>query len=286
MMSMLQTELERMGCRFDRIEPIRSKDGVHVARVYTGSGTAVLKAFEKPEYRREIENYRILRSLGIRTLQIYAETDCALLMEDAAASPVLRLGAENDLAAPALAVRIAEWYRELHEKGRAWVAQNGQHLYDETDCITPENLALVREKTDTAGLPVWREIDRRFDRLQGIIASLPRTLTYNDFYWTNLIAARDGSFAFMYDYNLLGKGYVYGDVRNVISSMQDQAADAFLRAYGPTDPLERAADDVVGTLSTLVTACARPVFPKWAQGCLDALHSDLPMHLQRLFELA
>jgi len=62
---MFGRELETMRVRFDRIEPIRSKDGVHVARVFMGKGSAVIKVFEKEEYRREIENYRILRSLGV-----------------------------------------------------------------------------------------------------------------------------------------------------------------------------------------------------------------------------
>ena len=37
-----------------------------------------------------------------------------------------------------------------------------------------------------------------------------RTLTYNDFYYTNMMVAKDKSSALMFDYNLLGKGYVYG----------------------------------------------------------------------------
>lgn len=278
-----QTELERMGRSFSRIEPIRSKDGVHVARVFSGAGTAVLKAFEKAEYRREIENYRILRSLGIRTLQIYAETDCALLMEDADASPVLRLGVESDHADPVLAEKLAAWYRDLHEKGRCYAAQNGQDLYDENDCITAENLALVREKTGTAGLPVWREIDMHLDDILRAISSLPRTLTYNDFYYTNLIAARDRSFAFMYDYNFLGKGHAFGDVRSVISSLQGRAADAFLAAYGPVDPAEEAVDAAANVLTTLISACRRPSFPKWAEGSLASLRGDLAAKLRRLY---
>lgn len=278
-----QTELERMGHSFSRIEPIRSKDGVHVARVYSGAETAVLKAFERNEYRREIENYRILRLLGVRTLQIYAQTDSAILMEDADASPVLRLGAESDHADPVLAEKLAAWYRDLHAKGRGYVAEYGRDLYDETDCITPENLALVREKTGSAGLPVWREIDAHLDDILRAVRSLPRTLAYNDFYYTNLIAARNRSFAFMYDYNLLGKGYAYGDVRNVISSLQGEATKAFLAAYGPTDPFEEVVDGVVCTLTTLISACARPVFPKWAEESLAELQGDFPEKLRRLY---
>ena len=125
---MLQKELARMGLQADSIDRIRTKDGVHVARVYMGGQTAVLKAFETPEYRREIANYAVLRSLGIRTLRILAETDAAFLLEDAEASPVLRLGVPQDMQKPALAEQLAAWYRLLHACGRARVAD---------DCVGP-----------------------------------------------------------------------------------------------------------------------------------------------------
>jgi len=281
---MLKTELEKMRVCFDRIEPIRSKDGVHVARVFCGKSTAVLKAFEKQEYRREVENYRILRSLGVQTLQILAETDAAILMEDVDASPVLRLGAENDHADPVLAQRLAQWYLALHERGSAYVQEHGAQMYDETDCITAENLALVRDKTGTGSLPVWKEIDSRLDDILQAVHALARTLTYNDFYYTNLIAARDKSFAFMYDYNLLGKGYVLSDVRNVTASLQGDAAAAFEEAYGAIDPAQEAVDAVACTLSTLVMACFRPVFPKWAASSVDRLSCGLSDDLRRLLE--
>jgi len=279
---MFGRELETMRVRFDRIEPIRSKDGVHVARVFMGKGSAVIKVFEKEEYRREIENYRILRSLGVKTLAVLAETESALLMEDADASPVLRLGVESDHADPVLAEKLAGWYRSLHEKGRAYVEAHGAKMYDECDCITPENLAMVREKTGTWEMPIWREIDARLDGILHAIRSLPRTLTYNDFYYTNLIAARDRSFAFMYDYNLLGKGLVYSDVQNVVSSLRGEAVGAFLEAYGPTDPAEEAVNAVASPLVTLVMACQRPTFPKWAEGSLDELRTGLHESIRNL----
>ncbi|MDO4740237.1 MAG: phosphotransferase [Eubacteriales bacterium] len=279
---MLNALLEQMHYPFERIEPIRSKDGVHVARVFSGTRTAVLKYFEKAEYRREIENYRILRSLGVRTLEIIAQTDSALLMEDIAASPFLRLGVESDHADPVLAEKLALWYRALHEQGAPYVAAHGARLYDETDCLTPENLALVREATGTGSLPVWRELEAGLDALLRVVRALPRTLTYNDFYYTNLIAARDRSFAFMYDYNLLGKGYVFSDLRNVTSSLQGAAVSAFLEAYGPFDPAQEAVDSVACTLTTLISACQRPSFPKWAEGSLAELRGGLREKLRRL----
>lgn len=277
---MLQKELAGMGLCADSIDLIRTKDGVHVARVHTGGQTAVLKAFETPEYRREIANYAVLRSLGIRTLRVLAETDAAILLEDADASPVLRLGVPEDMQNPALAEKLAGWYRDLHTLDRAWVTTHGDGLYDENDLITPENLALVRARTGP--LPVWKEMDARMDALLSTLRALPRTLTYNDFAYTNLIAARDGSFAFAYDYNLLGKGYAYADVRNVCSALSPAARQAFCQAYGPVDPTEQAVDAVADTLVTLIAACRRPSFPAWARASLQDLRNGFAEKLRRL----
>ena len=88
----------------------------------------------------------------------------------------------------------------------------------------------------------------------------------------------------MFAFNLLGKGYVYGDVRNVLSSFSQQAGAAFLEAYGAVDPLEQALDDVVSVVTSLVVACQREPFPRWAQGLLQELKTAMPdkiVNLQR-----
>jgi hypothetical protein len=81
--------------------------------------------------------------------------------------------------------------------------------------------------------------------------SLSRTLTYNDFYYTNLAVRKDGTAALMFDYNLLGKGYVYSDIRNVCSSLGDEAQAAFLAEYGEVDRCEITIDDVVSPIAAL-----------------------------------
>jgi len=51
----------------------------------------------------------------------------------------------------------------------------------------------------------------RYSKLREILD----TLTYNDFYWSNFIVRKDRQAALMFDYNLLGRGYRYSDMRNV-----------------------------------------------------------------------
>lgn len=98
-----------------------------------------------------------------------------------------------------------------------------------------------------------------------------RIVTYNDFYYTNMVVAKDKSSVLMFDYNLLGKGYAYTDVRNVLSSLAEEAGKAFLDEYGEFDPVEKALDDVVSVVVTLYLACLRDEFPWWAQELLDEI---------------
>ena len=152
--------------------------------------------------------------------------------------------------------------------------ENIAELYDETDFITKENIEFIKEKTGTQNLPVWKLINDNFDIIVSKIKSLPRVLTYNDFYYTNLIVTKDKTSAFMFDYNLLGKGYVYSDIRNVCYSLGDCAEKAFLENYGEFDKSEIIVDDVASVLVTLYHACQRKIFPDWANATLNELKTD------------
>lgn len=278
-----RAELTRMGIAYTQLEPMREKDGVLLARVRGGDGgPSVLKCFAKAEYRREIANYRLLQDLGIRTLRILAETETALLLEDVAESETLRLGVDADLRDPMVAVELAAWYRSLHRAGEAYLAETGVVLYDETDVLTAPNLREIARVTGTEELPVWALVFGRLDEILARVAALPRTLTYNDFYFTNLIVAQDRSAAFMYDHNLLGKGYAYSDLRNVCSSLGEDTGAAFLEAYGPFDRAEIAVDDVVSVLVSLHFACQQPAFPSWADDELALLRDGFHARVEAL----
>lgn len=78
---------------------------------------------------------------------------------------------------------------------------------------------------------------------------------------------------------------MYGDIRNVCSSLGSKAKAAFLSAYGEFDEYEKIVDDVVSTLITLYFACQRDKFPAWANGCLEALQNgELLAAAEKLLE--
>lgn len=274
MMDMLHKVFQQLELMPSTCELIRSKAGVSVFRLEASGEKLILKMFENPEDRREIENYRLLGDLRIPTLPMRRYTEEALLLPDVTASEEYRLGTETDLQDVQVAEAIAKWYRRLHDTGRQYLTRNSVSLYDETDVITVENMVRAAEVTDTIDNPLWNVVKDNFDDMKKKIAKLPRTLTYNDFYWDNLIVSKDKTEAFMFDYNLMGMGMAYGDVRNVISSMGKEAAKAFCDAYG-VDGLdeEKLADDFLAHMVTLCAGSQREVFPAWAGESLEKLKS-------------
>lgn len=263
----LKQELKKFNVSFRNITIMQNKDGVIVARVQANAKSYIIKYFQKDEYKREIKNYKILKSLSIPTINLLGCTDSSVLMEDILQSDTFRLGAKEDLNDVVVASQIAEWYKLLHTSSKNFDTE----IYDETDLITRENIEFIKKKTDTQSLIIWKLIDDNFDIIISKIKALPRVLTYNDFYYTNLIVAKDKSSAFMFDYNLLGKGYVYSDIRNVCSSLGENAKKAFIETYGEFDKSEIIVDDVASVLVTLYYACQRETFPSWADYAVKEL---------------
>lgn len=282
-MSFHLTELQKLLPRWDGCDIIQQKDGVTVARVRCDRDTVILKAFEKTEYRREIENYALLNSLHIATPRIIAQTDRALLMEDLQQSPRWRLGTHADMSDIHTAQNLARWYRALHDNGAAYDCAHRQRLYDESDYFTRKNLENVLLRSGTSDSPAARLLISHFDDISAMVLALPRTLTYNDFYYTNFAVARDNSAAMMYDYNLLGKGYRYNDVGNVLASLSPAAGEAFLAEYGEIDPREKLLHNVISLPITLHLAYGRDIFPGWAKAALAEMQSEA--YLQRVEEV-
>lgn len=214
-MSIIYDELNKLSIACDSFSILQDKDGVTVARIVSDEKTYVLKCFQKDEHKRELENYRLLASVGISTIQVIASTDSALLLEDIERSSTYRLGIEEDMSDLAVARRIAVWYKQLHSQGYSYVCQHGESMYDEADFFTIENIACIKEKTETQDAPAWVFLEQNYAAINDLLRKARRTLTYNDFYYTNMVVAKDKSSALMFDYNLLGKGYAYADVRNV-----------------------------------------------------------------------
>lgn len=272
-MSIIHDELNKLGIVCNTFSLLQDKDGIIVARIASREKSHILKCFKKDEHKRELDNYRLLASLNIPTIRVIASTDSALLLEDIEFSSFYRLGVQEDMSDPDVARQIAVWYKLLHSHGYGYICQHGESMYDEADFFTLENIAFIKEKTETQSAPAWGLLEQHYYTINNQLCNARRTLTYNDFYYTNMVVAKDNSSALMFDYNLLGKGYAYTDVRNVLSSLSGEAGKAFLDEYGVFEPMEKALDDVVSVVVTLHQACLRGKVPWWAQSLLDEINT-------------
>lgn len=280
-----KSELKKLGIKADSFEKIREKDGISLQRIKIGEKSFVFKYFENEEFRREIGIYEMLGVLGIETIKIFAMTEKSVLMEDISASDTLRLGKEEDMSDPDIAKALAKWYKHLHFAGYGYIDENGGDFYCENSVITKENLCFIKMRTKTEELPVWKMIEDNFEKIKSIIESVNYTFNYNDFYYTNLAVARDKSKAFMFDYNLFGKGSAVSDIDNVCWSLSKEAAEVFKSEYGSISERERVIEDVAKVLSSLFFACEREEFPEWGNEILGQLKNGFEEKITAMLAL-
>ena len=248
-----------------KIKEIRNKDGVFLFRIIDNKNTYVLKYFLKDEYKREITNYKLLKKLGIKTIRDYGYTDNAILLEDLESNKKYRLGIDEDLKDKEVAKALAAWYIELHNKGVNFTKDNKNIFYSEVDQIDIKNIKFIRLKSNTMDNTVWDLILNNFEIIKEKIYSLEQTLNYNDFYWTNLVVIKDKSEAFMFDYNFLGVGFRYSDIRNVRLSLSKEAGDVFIKEYGDINTKEEIIDNFTAIIITLIFSYKKEVFPSWGK---------------------
>lgn len=276
-----QEELRFYGLTSKDARLIRSKEGVIVARVPWDNGTAVLKCFENTAFRREIQNYDILQSCGIPTITVLGKSDRSILLEDIDSSDTYRLGMEQDLNDPSVIKAIAKWYKTLHTNGRPYVQQYGTGMYEEWDCFTIENIEAIRDRFELADSEGLKDIMDHYGELRKRIDAAPRTLAYNDFYYTNLVVKKDASEAMMFDYNLLGKGNTATDLRNVIYWFSEENKNLFFSVYGEVEDRLLLLDRICAPVVSLYFAMSRDVFPTWAKEAIDEL-DEIPKLIAEL----
>ena len=253
---------------------INAKSGVHVYKcVYDGT-PAVVKYFENEGDRREILNYKILARHNIPTIIPLVLGTASLLMEDISVSEHWRLGIAEDLQDIDVAKSLARWYFTFHENGTA--VPELDTLYFEYDSINEKNLNKLIQKFPEAA-ELFQFVLIRLEKFRKLIYQPSFTLTYNDFYWTNLAVRKDKQAAMMFDYNLLGRGYRFSDLRNVSWSMPGDARMAFTDEYNrlyfdkhghsrtEAEQAERISNVAAPLFALIVAFLERESFPSWAE---------------------
>ena len=257
-----QTYLQKMKIEGE-IELIRKKDGISLFQVCRTQAKYVLKIFENLEFTREIDNYHLLHEFGIPTIPLIASSEDAILLEDLNVSPNLRLASEVDLASLQIATCLAVWYQNLHAIDLDALKLRGLKFYSELDYFSLANINELISFLGSKTPPTIVEIKNHFSEISQKLLLTRKCLTYNDFYYTNMAVARDGSYALMFDYNLLGVGFAAMDLNNVTSSLSEEAGRAFLEAYGQIDSMETRLNEIVSPIIGLVMGMNRKSLPKW-----------------------
>ena len=172
---------------------------------------------------------------------------------------------------------VARWYRYFHEKGSA-LAESGSgpppFLKREEDLLDRASIESAGRALGLSRLDSWRLAAGHIDLLKLILSNFGTTLNYNDFHWTNLALSRNsgtGMEAMVFDYDLLGIGTRYSDVRNAVGSLSGEAITGFQEVYGSVDPGEMTLDRPLATLYALVSAARMATFPKWAEESRQAV---------------
>jgi hypothetical protein len=278
--------------RIERIDLIHRKHGDRLYRVRCRERWYVLKWFHDPPRAVEVRSYALLQRLGVPTLPLHGRTVDALLLEDLAYSPAWRLAEEPDVQCPETGAAVANWYRVFHAAGRELFidpAAPPAFLGREADALNADAVREIGEKLNLAHDPVWMLAQDLIEPIKEAMRSLPETLNYNDFHWTNLALSRHTVpqlDAIVFDYHLLGIGLRYSDCSNVVGSLGERAAAAFWETYGPVDEQERILDEPTAALYALLVAVRMPRFPGWARGCLRMVENgDLERGLRRVSEI-
>lgn len=272
----------------ENLTKITEKDGIFVYRFTFEKIHCVIKYFELEKDRREIFYYKLLKVINVPTIKVYSMSLTSIILEDIKLSSKYRLGKIEDLSNSKIAIGIYNWYKILHQNSRIYLNTHQEvlsELYCEYDLLSKNNVEEIIDKTNSAKYEYWNLLLSQFDNIKKQVDKLSQTLTYNDFYYTNFIVSNDETEVIMFDYNLLGKGFVYSDIRNVFSSLNEPAKDIFLKAYKEYNVIEKYIDDVLSPLLGLHMAFSKEKFPKWAEEDLRKIENgELALKIKLLSE--
>jgi hypothetical protein len=273
------TDLIALGIQSSKIrqtEILRQKEDHVVCRLELRRGWFVLKWF-KDDAALEPFVYQLLDRYHVPTLPVHARTDRSLLLEDLEHSKFWQLATTEDLSNAATGLALAKWYQSLHGAGGQILKQEGvmpSLLQPWIEKLTIDNLTAAGKNLGLENKSTWNECIRFLESLQTKARGCPITLNYDDFAQENLALSRDPQqplSAIVFDYDCFTLGPAYTDWRNVTYSLEGNARESFVEAYGPISETERLLDIPLSTFFGLLTASQRKTILGWARPLLESV---------------
>lgn len=264
---LLKEEIYKLGLHYNSFSEIQNKDGIFVYRLSDGNKTAIIKYFEKEEFKRELICYQKLKDAHMQTIPLIGQTDNAIIMEDLSNSYKYRLANEEDLLEQSIIEALALWYKKLHSIKLTDEEKN--NFYSEFKLLTKDNIEKIKKFDPENDAFSFFMTNEKY--LVKQYYNYPICLNYNDFYYTNMIVAKDKSTALMFDYNLMGVGHSYNDLQNVLCQLNETMKKVFLEVYGDYNKGEELVNSWSSHLVTLIKASQRNNFPFWAENSFNLL---------------
>lgn len=277
--------LEKKNINSDYIE-LSNKDGVIILELMDLPNNPIFKYFYKEEYRREIQYYDMFRNNSIQTINVLKTWQDAILLDNLKTNANYRLATIEDLSNKEVVFALAKWFKNLHNLGKRIIKRDTSLVtFSEFNHLNKEVLHSLEVRSNYNNKEYWILLQNTIEEIMPYYLE-NATITYNDFYYGNVIVSRDLTSAFMFDYNFLGKGLAYSDIANVLTGLEPKMHDSFLKAYGEFIETEKEIDKIVSPIIALVIAFKRNEFPNWAKIYLDRLlsgelHNELLMFRQK-----
>lgn len=275
-------ELKEYQLENTKVHLIREKDGIGVYRVESPNHSYILKYFYTEEFRREISYYETLKTLNISTIDVYGSTQTSILLENINESTHFRLGQKEDFENKNIIRALARWYKLLHKNGVKYV--NGNNLYSEWDYLTEFNLYKMANKFDLSNEKSFINFMSYYPSISEKMRNAEKTLIYQDFYYTNMVVSIDESKAFMFDYNMLGKGSYISDILNVTYWFSEENKQLFIDEYGGIDYQLLNLEKTIAPFVTLIIAMERNIHPVWAQDAKNTIIEKVDSYLEKFHQ--
>ena len=241
-----------------------------VFRFRSENGSYILKHYRSSDSKRELEWYKLLQELGVKTLRPIAVGPESAVFPDLSRDQDYRIGVIDDWSDPLVASSLASWLKEFHRRGYAYPSIATLSAFNEHDYITPKNVRRMLRKhcpQDESG----KSFVDALDGILGYYHTLPRTLMYRDFYYENLVIRNDRSEAFVYDFDVSGTDIAESDIAHVETYLSDNALVAFMEEYGPVDELHLEIGRLFLALFKIMYALDERTVPPWAKVYVDRL---------------
>jgi hypothetical protein len=198
-------------------------------------------------------------------------------MEDLEHSQCWRLATAEDMSAAGTGLALAAWYKSLHHAGSQVFCHQltmPTALHPWYEDLSVESLTRVGVRLGLTNKDDWPQAVHAIEPLKAKIRRLPQTFNYDDFAMENLALSRNFQEplqAIVFDYDCFTIGPAYTDWGNVTYSLEGEACEAFIKAYGPVSQIERLLDAPFATLQGLYVASQRMKLPGWARPLLESV---------------